>query len=46
MKGQLFASGNELSEEPSFSVSPVNVPSSGKMEIKLKPNDGFIAVFE
>jgi len=46
MKGQLYASGSVPSDEPSFKVAPVAVPASGKTEITLKANDGFIAVFE
>jgi len=45
-KGQLIASGNVASDEPSFSTSPVTVPASGKLNVALKGNDGFVAVFE
>ena len=46
MKGQVYASGSLPSEEPSFNVAPVAVSATGKMEINLKGNDGFIVVFE
>jgi len=45
-KGQLIASGNDVSDEPSFITKSVTVPSSGKINIALKGNDGFVAVFE
>jgi alpha-glucosidase len=45
-KGQLIASGNATSDEPSFSTTVVTVPASGKININLKGNDGFVMVFE
>jgi len=45
-KGQLIASGNGIADEPSFSTLPVTVPASGKLNVALKGNDGFVAVFE
>ena len=44
--GQLIASGSDNKEEPSFDVKNITVPSSGKMNITLKGNDGFVAVFK
>jgi len=46
-KATLIASTNSSTgDEPSFDQKPIIVPSTGKMEITLKKNDGFIAVFE
>jgi hypothetical protein len=44
-KGQLIVSGDAATDEPSFSSTPVEIPASGKMNITLKANDGFVAVF-
>lgn len=43
-KGELIASGNANGDEPSFDVNKVSIPSDGKLEIKLKGNDGFVLV--
>ncbi|HOX81808.1 MAG TPA: glycoside hydrolase family 97 catalytic domain-containing protein [Chryseolinea sp.] len=45
-KGNIIASGNENDGEPSFSSSTLYVPEIGKLNITLKGNDGFVAVFE
>jgi len=45
-KGQLIASGNATSDEPSFSTTSVTVPASGKINITLKGNDGFVIVLD
>ncbi|HEY5970287.1 MAG TPA: glycoside hydrolase family 97 catalytic domain-containing protein [Chitinophagaceae bacterium] len=45
-KGQLIVSGVENKDEPSFDVKNIVIPVSGKMNITLKGNDGFVAVFE
>jgi hypothetical protein len=46
-KATLIASPNSSTgDEPSFDQKTIIVPSTGKMEITLKKNDGFIAVFE
>ncbi|MEO6232571.1 MAG: glycoside hydrolase family 97 catalytic domain-containing protein [Ferruginibacter sp.] len=45
-KGKLIASGMASSDEPSFEQKDIIVPSSGKMTVTLKGNDGFTAVFE
>jgi hypothetical protein len=45
-KGNLLASGNATGNEPSFEQKHVVLPSTGKMNITLKANDGFVAVFE
>lgn len=42
-KGQLFSSGTE---EPAFKNTSIAIPSSGKINISLKGNDGFVAVIE
>lgn len=45
--GQLIANGsNDGGDEPSFTETTVNLPSSGELEIELKGNDGFVAVFK
>ncbi|MCU7552266.1 glycoside hydrolase family 97 protein [Chitinophagaceae bacterium LB-8] len=45
-KGGLIASGNANGDEPSFEWKHVELPSTGKMNITLMANDGFVAVFE
>lgn len=45
-KGQLIASGVPNGDEPSFDVKMITIPASGKMNISLKGNDGFVAVVE
>src|SRR6478609_767222 len=45
-KGQLIASGNGATDEPSFQSTPVAVAASGQMTVTLKGNDGFVMVFE
>ena len=45
-KGVLIASGNDSADEPSFSQKNITIPSNGKMDITLKGDDGFAAVFE
>lgn len=45
-KGTLIASGNAGGNEPSFEQKNVVLPSTGKLKITLKANDGFVAVFE
>jgi hypothetical protein len=45
-KGSLLVSGNTTGNEPSFAQKPVVLPSTGKLNITLKANDGFVAVFE
>jgi len=43
----LISSANNLSaDEPSFKQKNIVVPATGKFEITLKKNDGFVAVFE
>jgi alpha-glucosidase len=44
--GQMFAVGSESKDEPSFNVTTIAVPASGKINVTLKGNDGFVAVFE
>jgi hypothetical protein len=41
--GKLFASGKE---DPEFETKSLKVPTTGKIKISLKANDGFVAVFE
>jgi alpha-glucosidase len=45
-KGQLIASGNDATDEPSFKSTPVAVPASGQMTVTVNGNDGFVVVFE
>ena len=46
-KATLIASSdNPTGDEPSFDQKIITVPATGKMEITLKKNDGFVAVFE
>jgi hypothetical protein len=42
----MIASGNSEGDEPSFQLSQMEVPASGKLNVSLKGNDGFVAVFE
>ena len=42
----IVSSDNPTGDEPSFDQKTITVPATGKMEITLKKNDGFIAVFE
>jgi hypothetical protein len=42
----LIASGYGNANEPSFEQTQVLLPSTGKLNITLKANDGFVAVFE
>lgn len=44
-KCDLITSGAVDNEEPSFNFATAVVPSSGKMNVTLKANDGFVAVF-
>ena len=46
-KATLISSGNNSGgDEPSFDQKNIIIPATGKMEITLKKNDGFVAVFE
>jgi len=45
-KGQLIVSENTISDELFFSTKAVTAPASGKININLKGNDGFVMVFE
>ncbi|HLG39296.1 MAG TPA: glycoside hydrolase family 97 catalytic domain-containing protein [Chitinophagaceae bacterium] len=45
-KGRLIASGTDNKDEPSFDVKSITIPASGKMNITLKGNDGFVMVIE
>lgn len=46
-KAELIASGNDLTgAEPSFDLKHFTLSATGKMNITLKGNDGFVAVFE
>ncbi len=44
-KGTIISTGND-NEEPSFNLKTFNIPPTGQMNIILKGNDGFVAVFE
>jgi hypothetical protein len=45
-KGSIITSGVESPDEPSFNNTPLIITSSGKINVTLKANDGFVAVFE
>ena len=46
-KATLIASSNNpTGDEPSFDQKNITLPATGKLEITLKKNDGFVAVFE
>jgi hypothetical protein len=46
-KATFISSGTSTNgDEPSFDQKNIVVPANGKMEITLKKNDGFVAVFE
>ncbi len=45
-KGQLIASGSSATGETSFNETLVDVPASGKVNITMKGNDGFVIVFD
>ena len=45
-KGELITSPNNTGDEHLFDMKKINVPSTGKMNITLQSNDGFVAVFE
>ena len=46
-KATLIASSDSSTgDEPSFDRKIIIVPATGKMEITLKKNDGFVALFE
>jgi hypothetical protein len=45
-KGSIITSGVFISEAPSFEKKELLLPANGKMDITLKANDGFVAVFE
>ena len=42
----IVSSDNPTGDEPSFDQKTITVPATGKMEITLKKNDDFVAVFE
>jgi alpha-glucosidase len=45
-QGELITSGVQASDEPSFQSVLTTVPASGKLNVVLKGNDGFVAVFK
>lgn len=45
-KGELIASGDDDTVEPSFTNASTHVPAEGKIKVTLKGNDGFVAVFK
>jgi len=45
-KGQVITSGNNSNGDPSFEATTVVIPPSGKLNVGLRGNDGFVAVFE
>lgn len=45
-KGELITSGAQTNDEPSFQTTAISLPKAGKLNITLKGNDGFVAVFK
>lgn len=45
-RGTLITSGNAAGDEPSFETKKVAWQPAGKLNITLRANDGFVAVFE
>jgi hypothetical protein len=45
-QGELITSPDNTGDELLFDMKKMNVPSTGKMNITLQGNDGFVAVFE
>jgi len=45
-KGTLITSGNTTGEEPSFETKKAELQPAGKLNITLRANDGFVALFE
>jgi hypothetical protein len=45
-KGQLIASGSAIQDEPSFDCKDAALSGTGRLNIMLKGNDGFVIVFE
>jgi uncharacterized secreted protein with C-terminal beta-propeller domain len=45
-KGTLISSGTDIKVEPSFDSKNLVLPATGKINITLKGNDGFVAVLE
>ena len=43
---RLITNGNNIGEEPSFTETSLNIPSTGELNIVLKGNDGFIALIK
>lgn len=45
-KCTFISSGNDIKDEPSFDSKNLVLPATGKINITLKGNDGFVAVLE
>jgi alpha-glucosidase len=45
-KGELITSGDVSGDKPSFLSGPVVISTTGEINLALKGNDGFVAVFE
>lgn len=45
-QGELITSGAQINDEPSFQKTAISLPKAGKLNITLKGNDGFVAVFK
>lgn len=45
-KSVYIGAGDNANEPVSFSTSNITVPDNGKVDIKVKANDGFVMVFE
>jgi hypothetical protein len=44
--GEMLSSASDKKDEPSFDRKKLSVPASGKINVNLRGNDGFVAVFE
>jgi hypothetical protein len=44
--GQLISTGRDVKTDPLFEITSVMIPASGKINVELKGNDGFVAVFQ
>lgn len=45
-KGELIASGIANNDEPAFDIKSILIPASGKLNVTLKANDGFVMVIK
>jgi hypothetical protein len=45
-KGELIISGIADNDEPAFDIKSILIPASGKLNVTLKANDGFVMVIK